>query len=51
MAALNAGYHLAYLVGAALVVAAIAVTLIVLRPRRAEATGAAALEPAYADAP
>ena len=32
-AALNSGYHLAYLIGAALVVVAIAITMIVLRPQ------------------
>jgi fucose permease len=35
-AALNGGYHLAYLIGAGLVLAAIAVALTVLRPERAE---------------
>src|SRR5438034_1061629 len=34
-AALNAGYHVAYLAAAALVAAAIALALAVLRPRRA----------------
>ncbi len=47
-AALNSGYHLAYLVGAALTVAAIAVALVVLRsPGAEEATEASAGEPAY----
>jgi EmrB/QacA subfamily drug resistance transporter len=45
-AALNSGYHLAYLIGAALIVVAIAVAAVVLRPER---RGAAA-QPAYSDA-
>ena len=50
-AALNSGYHLAYLVGAALTVAAIVVALVVLRsPRAEEAAESSAGEPAYADA-
>jgi EmrB/QacA subfamily drug resistance transporter len=46
--ALNAGYHLAYLIGAALVGVAIVVALWVLRPPSAEHAGAA--EPAYSEA-
>ena len=38
-AALNSGYHLAYLIGAALVVAAIVVAATLLRPRTATARG------------
>src|ERR687896_462993 len=50
-AALNGGYHLAYLVGAALTVVALAVALGGLRsPPRAEAAESSAGEPAYADA-
>jgi EmrB/QacA subfamily drug resistance transporter len=57
-AALNSGYHLAYLVGAALIVAAIAVALTVLRPpdaaAMAQAHGAGETEPdrepAYSEA-
>jgi EmrB/QacA subfamily drug resistance transporter len=51
-AALNGGYHLAYLVGAALTVAAIVVAAVVLRsPSGAEeAAESGAGEPAYADA-
>jgi EmrB/QacA subfamily drug resistance transporter len=54
-AALNGGYHLAYLVGAGLVLVALAVALLVLRrePRPAEAaTGheQVAAEPAYCEA-
>jgi EmrB/QacA subfamily drug resistance transporter len=45
-AALNSGYHLAYLIGAALVVVAIAAAAVVLRPERR----AAAAQPAYAEA-
>jgi EmrB/QacA subfamily drug resistance transporter len=44
-AALNAGYHLAYLIGAALVAVAIVVALAVLRPDSATAT-----RPAYSEA-
>ena len=53
-AALNAGYHLAYLVGAGLIGLAILVALVVLRPDRAaeQQAGAAmpAPEPALAEA-
>jgi MFS family permease len=52
-AALNSGYHLAYLVGAALVALALVVALVVLQPkpgpaRQAEAEADA--EPAYSEA-
>jgi EmrB/QacA subfamily drug resistance transporter len=40
-AALNGGYHLAYLIGAALVLVAIAVALVVLEPERRAAKAAA----------
>ena len=57
-AALNAGYHLAFLIGAALVGAAIAVALVVVRSPRPEPAGAEAGsrhdtpigEPAHAEA-
>jgi EmrB/QacA subfamily drug resistance transporter len=57
-AALNSGYHLAYLIGAAIVVVAIAVAVTVLRsetPAMAAAepepeAGEAGLEPAYSEA-
>jgi hypothetical protein len=50
-AALTAGYHVAYLVGAGLVAVAIVVTLGVLRTRpAAETTVAAGAHVAYADA-
>jgi EmrB/QacA subfamily drug resistance transporter len=58
-AALNGGYHLAYLVGAGLVAVAIAVALLVLQPVRTAAAAAAAeptavdfgrAEPAYSKA-
>ncbi|HEX7058978.1 MAG TPA: MFS transporter [Solirubrobacterales bacterium] len=56
-AALNDGYHLAYLVGAALVAIAVAVTLTVLRPVEAPAMGPEGVEaderepePAYSEA-
>ena len=53
-AALNGGYHLAYVVGAALVVAAIAVALTVLRPEpraaHAREHRLAGGEPAYSEA-
>ena len=56
-AALNSGYHLAYLVGAVLVVAAIAVAVWVLQPEpgpeeaeRETESGLASGEPAYSDA-
>ena len=45
-AALNAGYHLAYLVGAGLVGVAALVALIVLRPRGAAGRADVALQPA-----
>jgi hypothetical protein len=46
--ALNSGYHLAYLVGAALTVVAIVVALVVLRsPGAEEAAESGAREPAY----
>ena len=51
--ALNSGYHLAYLVGAALVAVAIAIALLVLRPApmMAHAPHAEdAIEPAYSEA-
>jgi MFS family permease len=48
-AALNGGYHLAYLIGAVLVVAAIGVALTVLRPQSA-GHRVAAREPAYSEA-
>jgi EmrB/QacA subfamily drug resistance transporter len=44
-AALNSGYHLAYLIGAGLVVAAIAVALTVLRERIPEPAAEPTLEP------
>jgi EmrB/QacA subfamily drug resistance transporter len=47
-AALNGGYHLAYLVGAALTVVGIVVALVVLRSPSGEESPAG--EPAYADA-
>jgi EmrB/QacA subfamily drug resistance transporter len=47
-AALNGGYHLAYLVGAVLTVVGIVVALVVLRSPGREEAGAA--EPVYADA-
>jgi len=51
-AALNGGYHLAYLIGAALVVAAIAVAAFVLEgePKAAKAAKRKRLEPAYSRA-
>jgi EmrB/QacA subfamily drug resistance transporter len=50
-AALNGGYHLAYLVGAALTVLAIVVAAVVLRSEGAsDAAESSAGEPAYADA-
>jgi hypothetical protein len=49
--ALNGGYHLAYLVGAALTVVAIVVAVVVLRsPRATESVEPSAGELAYADA-
>jgi hypothetical protein len=51
--ALNSGYHLAYLIGAVLVAAAIAIAVGVLRPDAQPATDQepqpVAPEPAYAD--
>jgi predicted MFS family arabinose efflux permease len=51
-AALNGGFHLAYLVGAGLVLAAIGIALTVLRPERQAKKEAVAptAEPAYCDA-
>jgi EmrB/QacA subfamily drug resistance transporter len=50
-AALNSGYHLAYLLGAALVGVAIVAALVVLRSEKGAAeAGSHAGEPAYADA-
>jgi hypothetical protein len=53
-AALNSGYHLAYLIGAALLAVAIVAALVVLRsPTPAishEAAGPARPEPAYSEA-
>jgi EmrB/QacA subfamily drug resistance transporter len=50
-AALNGGYHLAYLVGAALTVVAIVVALVVLRSeKRASHAESGASEPAYSEA-
>ena len=51
-AALNSGYHLAYLIGAALVAIAIATALTVLRPATAGAPKedhGTELEPAYSE--
>ncbi len=49
--ALNAGYHLAYLIGAAAIVVAIVVAAVVLRSRRAEAAEQRPhMEPAYSEA-
>jgi EmrB/QacA subfamily drug resistance transporter len=56
LAALNGGYHLAYSIGGALVLVAIAVALVVLKPERAAAARTAEVvdlrgaEPAYAQA-
>jgi EmrB/QacA subfamily drug resistance transporter len=44
-AALNGGYHLAYAVGAGLILAAIAVAVVVLQPERAAAAAAAPEKP------
>jgi MFS family permease len=52
LTALNGGYHLAYLIGAGLIVAAIAVALAVLQPERKAAEKAARLtngKPAYSE--
>jgi EmrB/QacA subfamily drug resistance transporter len=46
--ALNSGFHLAYLIGAALVGVAIALAVIVLRPHGAAEHAPAGAEPAYA---
>jgi EmrB/QacA subfamily drug resistance transporter len=48
--ALNSGYHLAYLIGAGLVIVAIATAVSVLRSRPPEAVGEPALEPAAVEA-
>jgi MFS family permease len=55
LAALNSGYHLAYVVGAALVAAALLIAFAVLRepapaPASAEQRERATAEPAYSDA-
>jgi EmrB/QacA subfamily drug resistance transporter len=49
LAALNGGYHLAYLIGAGLVLVAIAVAVSVLQPERKAAEKAARLKPAYSE--
>jgi hypothetical protein len=51
-AALNSGYHLAYLIGAALVLAAIVVAVIALKPAAVAEHGSepAGAEPAYSEA-
>jgi MFS family permease len=49
MAALTGGYHLAYLIGAGLILAAIAVAVSVLQPERKAAATATRLEPAYSE--
>jgi EmrB/QacA subfamily drug resistance transporter len=51
-AALNSGYHLAYLIGAALVLAAIVVAVIALKPAAVAEHGSepAGTEPAYSEA-
>ena len=52
LAALNGGYHLAYLIGAGLIVAAIAVAVSVLQPERKAAEKAARVtrrKPAYSE--
>jgi len=46
LAALNGGFHLAYLIGAALVLAAIVVAVVVLRPERTPAAAEPEPEPA-----
>ena len=51
--ALNSGYHLAFWIGAGLVLLAIAVAVVVLKPEPAQAAqeaGDASLEPAYSEA-
>jgi hypothetical protein len=55
-AALNSGYHLAYLIGAVLVAVAVVAVLVVLRPARADADEEQAeaelnaTQPAYSEA-
>jgi MFS family permease len=49
LSALNGGYHLAYLIGAGLLVAAIAVAVSVLQSERAAAARAPRREPAYSE--
>jgi EmrB/QacA subfamily drug resistance transporter len=49
LAALNGGYHLAYLIGAGLVLVAIAVAVSVLQPERKAAEKATRLKPAYSE--
>jgi MFS family permease len=49
LSALNGGYHLAYLIGAGLILAAIAVAVTVLQPERKAAENAAQLKPAYSE--
>jgi MFS family permease len=52
LAALNGGYHLAYLIGAGLILAAIAVAVSVLQPERKAAEKAARVtrrKPAYSE--
>jgi hypothetical protein len=44
LAALNGGYHLAYLIGAGLILAALAVALVVLQPERKAAEAVEAAE-------
>jgi MFS family permease len=48
LSALNGGYHLAYLIGAGLILAAIAVAVVVLQPER-RAAKAPRPEPAYSE--
>jgi len=48
-AALNGGYHVAYLVGAALVAVAVVVTLAVLRPAEAPEMASMAAEPGHGE--
>jgi EmrB/QacA subfamily drug resistance transporter len=52
--ALNGGYHLAYVIGAGLLLAAIAIALVVLQPERraaeARESAEAGIEPAYSEA-
>jgi EmrB/QacA subfamily drug resistance transporter len=49
LSALNGGYHLAYLIGAGLILAAIAVAVTVLQPERKAAETAASFKPAYSE--